>query len=229
MCGRWVHPDEAALEREWAIIHNWWQGELNFNVSPTATVPMVRLDKDGQREAHGARWGLIPSWWNKDEPPTSTFNARSEEAASKPMWRGPMKSCRCLLPALGWYEWDSKETHPSASGRKIKQPYFIRAEDELIGLAGLWSVWHPPDAEPLVTCTILTRQAAPSIASIHHRMPVVLPDHCFDKWLDPSATPADVQNLIAVARDDVSGYRVSTAVGNTRHNGPELIEEVPAG
>lgn len=224
MCGRWVHPDEAAFEREWAIIHNWWQGRFNYNVSPTATVPIVRLGEDDQREAHGARWGLIPSWWKKEELPNSTFNTRSEEAASKPMWRGPMKSCRCLLPALGWYEWKADEKVPGASGRKVKQPYFIRVEDELIGFAGLWSVWNQPDGEPLLTCTILTRQAAPGIAHIHSRMPVVLSPDSFDTWLALSATPDEVQDVIATARDDVLAHRVSTAVGNTRNRGPQLIE-----
>lgn len=226
MCGRYVHPDEAAFEREWAIVHNWWQGSFNYNTAPTATVPIVRVGEDGQREANGARWGLIPSWWKKETLPGSTFNARSEEAASKPMWRGPMKSSRCLLPAVGWFEWNRNEMPPGADGRKVKQPYFIRAEDELIGFAGLWSIWNKPDGEPLLTCTILTRKAAPSIAAIHPRMPVVLRPDRFDKWLDPGSTPDDVQDVIAGTREDVAGHRVSAAVGNTRNHGPELIEPV---
>ena len=52
------------------------------------------------------RWGLIPSWWEKTakEVP-STFNARAETVATKPMFRAAFKRCRCLIPASGYFEW----------------------------------------------------------------------------------------------------------------------------
>jgi putative SOS response-associated peptidase YedK len=52
------------------------------------------------------RWGLIPSRWKKSakEIPT-TFNARAETLADKPMFRDAFKRNRCLIPASGYYEW----------------------------------------------------------------------------------------------------------------------------
>ncbi len=76
-----------------------------FNVAPTTTVPLMIQAEDGTLTLYGARWGLVPFWWKQPEPPALTFNARSEEAAAKPMWRHAYRNTRCLMPAEGWYEW----------------------------------------------------------------------------------------------------------------------------
>lgn len=225
MCGRYVTPGIAAMERHWHIgRHNWLPLVLpGFNVAPSTQVPIILRGADGALEGHAARWGLIPHWWKKPEPPSMTFNARSEEAAEKPTWRDALKSRRCLMPASGWYEWCAVPD----PGRK--QPYYVQgAQDGPVAFAGLWSRWCPADAEPLLTCAVLTRQAAPSIAAIHHRMPVVLRPEHFDEWLDP-ATPADrIRDIIADARIDLSGYPVSTAVNSTRNSSQELLAPLTA-
>ena len=107
MCGRYVSPEEAAIERFWNLSHTQRENPLGrrFNVSPASIVPMLLLGETGALELVGARWGLIPFWWKEAKPPRLTFNARSEEAATKPMWRHPAAKSRCLVPALGWYEW----------------------------------------------------------------------------------------------------------------------------
>ena len=54
------------------------------------------------------RWGLVPSWWKKTAKETpSTFNARAETVADKPMFRAAFKRSRCLIPASGYYEWEN--------------------------------------------------------------------------------------------------------------------------
>jgi putative SOS response-associated peptidase YedK len=37
----------------------------HYNIAPTMTVDVIRLDKDGKRELVPMRWGLIPAWWAK--------------------------------------------------------------------------------------------------------------------------------------------------------------------
>ena len=57
----------------------------HYNIAPTMTVDVMRLDKDGKRELVPMRWGLIPAWWAQSlkEIP-ATFNARAESVADNP-------------------------------------------------------------------------------------------------------------------------------------------------
>ena len=47
MCGRYVSPEEAEIERFWHIgRHNNKPFKRRFNVSPTQIVPIFRLDRE---------------------------------------------------------------------------------------------------------------------------------------------------------------------------------------
>ena len=114
MCGRYVSPEQASIERAWQIRRSSGMDFVRrFNVQPTTEVPLLLLDA-GELALAAARWGLIPHWWKQDKPPTFTINARLEEAAGKPMWRDPMRRTRCLLPAEGWM---NGRTSPAESSR----------------------------------------------------------------------------------------------------------------
>ncbi|HBO1343789.1 TPA: SOS response-associated peptidase family protein [Pseudomonas aeruginosa] len=62
--------------------------------------------------------------WKQPKPPTFSFNAQSEEAASKPMWRASLRTHRCLMAAQGWYEWNEHHQVRSRTARKVNQPYY---------------------------------------------------------------------------------------------------------
>jgi len=234
MCGRYVHPDDAAIEREWHVGRD--AGDpfaRQFNVAPTATVPLLRREPGSEvLVLTGARWGLIPFWWQQAAPPKFTINARAEEAADKPMWRHAWRHARCLIPAEGWYEWRARERVNRETGevKAYKQPYYIhRADNRPFCFAGLMATRRAPesDAETL-SCAILTRPAAGPAAEIHDRMPVVLPARVFAEWCDPSVDDAArVRTLVAeCAETGFAFHPVSTKVNSARSAGPELIEPV---
>ena len=101
------------------------------------------------------------------------INARSETAHEKPLFAGSMESRRCLIPAGWYYEWERR-------GRE-RVRYAIRPEETgLMYMAGLYRL-TPAGAQ----FTILTRDAAPDIAFIHPRMPVILPRDALADWIDP--------------------------------------------
>lgn len=235
MCGRYVSPDQAAVERAWHVgRHNNEPFVRRFNVAPTAIVPVLRLDRHtGMLELAAARWGLIPYWWKDRRAPNFAFNARIEEAASKPLWRDALRRARCLIPAEGWYEWQERDTPPPGTGprRRPKQPYFIRRRDgRLLCFAGLLACWTNPDTrEPVLSCAILTMAATGTLAALHERMPVVAADASHGAWLDPDATDgAEAAALITAAgNDDMEHHPVGMRVNDARTDGPELIE--PAG
>lgn len=52
---------------------------------------------------------------------------------------------------------------------------------------------------PVLTCAVLTTDAAPSVAPVHERMPVVLDFHTYADWLDPELQ--DAARALAVASE----------------------------
>jgi putative SOS response-associated peptidase YedK len=119
MCGRYVSPEEAAIEREWnrvRIRNPLGLDRTNWNVAPTHQVPALRRvgrdaeagGTEGGVELVALRWGLIPSWAKGVAPKFGTIMATCERLASAPTWRGPWRGGknggqRCILPARGFY------------------------------------------------------------------------------------------------------------------------------
>ena len=189
MCSRYAFiPDSAAWADFRAVLAEIAEDLLALpaapKLAPTDRVPIVIQQPGAPAQLIHARWGFIPHWWSKPELPRLSFNARSEEAATKPMWRDALRRSRCLIPATSWTEWQH------AHG--VKTPHALQRHDGLgFMFAGLWSLWKArPDAEARATCVIMTTAAAPTILNVHDRMPIVLAPEAWHAWLDPSATDA---------------------------------------
>lgn len=215
MCGRYVSPEQASIERAWKIDRaSGTPFPRRFNVQPTSAVPVL-LREDGARALRAARWGLIPHWWKQDKPPAFAINARLEEITGKPMWRDPIRHARCLVPAEGWYEW-----HATPGG---KQPTYITRRDRRpFCFAGVYAVWRDT-----LSCAILTTQARGPVAEVHDRMPVVLSEDGHDAWLEPAQHDAAAATALAgapMAPEDFEHFPVSRRVNNARNEGPDLIE-----
>lgn len=109
-----------------------------YNIAPTTLIDVV-VDRGNGRELVSMRWGLIPGWWKKKANEVgATFNAVGEEAATKPMFRFSFKARRCIIPALGFYEWTGPKTDRQSH-------YFTRADREILAFAGLWERWTNPE------------------------------------------------------------------------------------
>ncbi len=239
MCGRFVSPEEAAVERAWHIGRRNWKtpfGKPRYNVAPTMRVIMLRRDaRSPEIELAHARWGFVPYWWKEAKPPRGRFNAKVETAAANGMWREAFSRARCLLPALGWYEWREEERIDKATGEvaKVNQPYYIARRDRRpLCFAGLMSRWREPgEPGPALSCTVLTRAAAGRLAEIHDRMPVVLPDEVHAQWLDPAQVdPARAAALIEEhAQTDFEIVRVGSAINRTSEDSEKLIEPLEIG
>jgi len=194
----------------------------SWNIRPTNQIPIVVDTIDAQsgtqlRRLESARWSLIPSWVKGEPPKFSTFNARSEDAASKASWRDAVKSKRCLVPASGYYEWVLQDG--------VKVPHYIHSNNP-IAFAGLYSWWRAAESDPwMLTATILTMPTVPELAAIHDRNPVPLPEQYWDEWLNPSTvgTQELVDAAVAAAIPVASGLS-EYAVNPLRGNGPDLIE-----
>lgn len=200
----------------------------SYNIKPTQMIAVVAESAKGtdtvRRLLEPARWSLIPPWVTDGKPKFSTFNARSEDAASKASWKNSVTSKRCIIPASGYYEWVTAEG--------VKTPHYIRAKDHdaTLALAGLYSWWRASESAPwLLTATILTMATVPELADVHDRNPVTLPREFWATWLDPTIVgdQALVDAAVAEARP-VAASLVHHAVGPVTGDGPELILPAPS-
>lgn len=190
----------------------------HYNIAPTNTVDVIRLDKEGKRELVPMRWGLVPAWWKKSlkEMP-ATFNARAESVADKPMFRTAFKERRCIVPASGFFEWTGE--------KGAKQPHLFTAADgsPVLAFAGLWDRWKDPAGEWVLSCTIIVSGASAWMEPYHDRMPVLLEAKDFDGWLDGSLGP-DV--LKPASADALREWKVSPRLNRTGvgDDDPTIIE-----
>ncbi len=213
---------------------------VSYNTAPTDPVPAVwvrptREHPDaGLRQLTALRWGLVPSWSKDPRSGARMINARRETIATKPAFRKALASRRCLLPALGYYEWYTAAT-PDARGRPVKHPFFIHPiDDRLLVMGGLYEFWRDPaavgtPAEWLRTCTIITMTASDAVGHIHDRMPVTISPENWDAWLDRETGSEQALGLL----DDDPGARltahaVSPLVNRVANDGPELIAPLPS-
>lgn len=227
MCGRYVSPEEVAIEREFDLVHSEWKFPQSYNVAPTQIVPVVR-DIDGQRQGARLRWGLIPFFAKGQPGKYSTINARIETVESSPSYRGPWKrGQRCLQVARAFYEW-----HLDAQGRKA--PYYIHLADrDLFAFAALWDKSIKADGEAIESVVHITLPANELMRDIHntgnnpHRMPAILKKEDHEAWLNGSVDEARAA-LTQYPSNLMVAYEVSARVNSPRNNDASLIEAVAA-
>jgi putative SOS response-associated peptidase YedK len=160
------------------------------------------------------------------------INARAETLTTKPAFKGVFKKHRCIIPMDGFYEWQAgRPGGPvTKAGKPAKQPMYIqRLDGEPLAIAGLWSAWKDPAAEGgewLHSASVVTTSANATMAPIHDRMPVILPQSAWATWLDTANEDIEtLSGLLVPAPDTLLTTRpVGTDVNNVRNKGPELIE-----
>src|SRR5208283_1125897 len=222
MCGRFT---QSYTWRELVELYRLTQRARNlrprYNIAPTTAIDVVTLAQTGP-ELVPMRWGLIPGWWKKTakEVP-STFNARAETVAEKPMFRSAFKRTRCIVPASGYYEWRAAEGG--------KQPYFISAaRGEVLSIAGLWDQWKDPETgEPVLSATLIVTSANDFTRPIHDRVPVLLGQRDHEAWLTGKA---GVELLRPAPNNLLRMWPVSKRVNKTGvgDDDPSLIEPFEA-
>jgi putative SOS response-associated peptidase YedK len=223
MCGRFtLHHSTKEVAARFGIQKVLFEAEARYNIAPTQQVAAI-TQQNGERVLDGFRWGLVPVWADDPTIGNRMINARAETLREKPAFKRILKSKRCLIPADGFYEWRENENSAKKS-RATKTPLHIKRKDgELFAFAGLWDEWQPKpqagstpdtDAKPLRTCTIITSQPNEFLATVHHRMAVVLPPDLEEAWLDPSLDDADelLQMLSPRESEELEMYPVSTRV-----------------
>ena len=186
-----------------------------YNIAPTQPTLIVR-EEHLRRVATLVRWGLVPYWADDIAIGQRMINARAETVADKPAFRAAFRRRRCLVPADGYYEWQTRAGH--------KQAYWISAADgQCLALAGVWEHWQR-DGNELQTMSLLTCVANQALSAIHDRMPVIIKREHYAAWLAAATSAAALQALLKPANDDVCAVRaVGKHVNSARNDGPACL------
>jgi len=238
MCGRFVSArkrlellEAFAAERDSVAEDR----NPDYNVAPTKRIYTVLQHKQegdsGQvppRELRLLRWGLVPFWAKDAKGGARMINARAETVTSKPAFRAAFAKRRCLIPADGYYEWQTVE--------KAKQPYYIyRTDGGILAFAGIYELWRdqsvPEDHESAWywSAAIITTDATDDIGRIHDRTPMVIRPESWADWLDPANNDkalllATMHPATSSGAGGLTSHPVSMAVNSVRNNGPDLVE-----
>ena len=195
----------------------------HYNVAPSQAIPTV-LSSRGRRLGR-LRWGFVPPWAASPDSGPRPINARSEGAVDSRLFGPAVAHRRAIVPIDAWYEWTDEGG--------ARQPWLLTPEPEgPVAVAALWSTWRDPSAArssapPLGTVALMTREATGAAATVHHRMPLIVPDDLVGDWLDPDRTRVD--DLIAVLAGTLHPLRitrVSRRVNDVRNDDASLIAEV---
>lgn len=172
MCGRYLFSTQEYKEfrqivRDAQRRSNGQHNELNFpmagDIAPTTEAPVLIASGD-KVVAEFQRWG-IPGWRGG-----LMINARAETVCEKPMFRKSMAAQRCVIPASGYYDWDSG-----------KHKYFFQLPGKPIYLAGIYD-----NIEGSNCFVILTTAPNETVKDIHDRMPLILTHEQVRPWLTDS-------------------------------------------
>lgn len=198
MCGRatlTVSPEE--LEETFGLVEK-PSLVARYNLAPSQELATLKHGKN--RRVELLKWGL-----SLPKDPRPHVNTRSEIVANAPMYRESFAHRRCVVLVDGFYEW----SHDGDT----KMPFWIHRKDgRPFALAGIWN-----DG----TCSILTTKAKGKIATLHDRMPVIIPVARLDMYLD--GTRDEARALCAPHDEALVLQAVSTLVNSPRNDGPELL------
>ncbi len=221
MCGRFALSKSDRIDWAQFGVRRGPALPPHWNLGPGRPIAVVR-QAGASSEVAMLRWGLVPFWAGDPSIGNRMANARAESVTEKPAFRAAFKQRRCLIPADGFYEWQT----PEKGARK--QPWFIHREDgAAFGLAGLWERWAPKQRDTdeteaagvLETCTILTMEPNALMAPIHQRMPVIIDPRDYAGWLSPETT-ADAARAMMHPWDPSAwtAHRVSLRVNATSND-----------
>ncbi|MDO1581648.1 SOS response-associated peptidase [Rhizobium oryzicola] len=236
MCGRYALTATPEDILEFLSVIQIDDFPKRYNIAPTQPILLIIAGEKAapgsnlpERRAMLARWGFLPGWVKDPKEFPLLINARAETAVGKASFRAAMRHRRVLIPASGFYEWHRPPKDKAKETGEKSQAYWIRPKrGGIVAFAGLMETWSSADGSEMDTAAILTTSANSMMSAIHDRMPVVIDQQDFERWLDcKTQEPRDIEDLLKPAQADFfEAIPVSDLVNKVSNMGPDLQEPV---
>ncbi|MEI9932421.1 MAG: SOS response-associated peptidase [Rhizomicrobium sp.] len=190
MCGKFTQRNEwRELVRLDEIAHTASVANVE-TITPIRYARVIALDRNGERKSVAMRWGLIPSHAADAREAKPHIHARAETIDSKPTFRDSFLHRRGLILVTTFNEGEEV-------GSKTVQYVCTPKDGKHIAIAVIWDRWS--DGGPaLLSFAMVTTPPCDIIATITDRMPALLEDSDWAKWLGEE--PASVEELKAMLR-----------------------------
>jgi len=237
MCGRYVLVQKVeVIENRFNVsADSSFNFTANYNICPGTYSPVITLENP--KELQLMRFGLTPFWAKKN---MYLFNARAEgnrnkenqsnysgsrDIITKPAFRKPIRSQRCLVIADAFIEGTTNEG--------LKKPYLVYLRDKVrpFAFAGIYDVWHnPKSGEEISSFSIITTVANRLISSIpHHRSPVILDKSSESIWLNPQTPLTDITRLLQPYDSNLmNAFAISENISAVKNNSKDLLRPLSA-
>lgn len=175
-----------------------------YNIAPGTNGWIAAFDPDGELGVVEKKWAFPTSRGNR-------INVRSETAHVVPEYREHFNQHRCVVFADGFYE-------PRGEKGGNRPWFFFHDKEEAPLFMGAIA-----KAEGF---SILTQAPVEPVASIHDRMPVLVPAENVLAWLDPGTSGREALERFAPAKygTQLECWPVSGAAKRPGNEGKELIE-----
>ena len=151
MCGRYrIDTNYRDIKEIYQILTDDDEPYFVGDIYPSNQAPIFTADS------------LLPffcKWGFDNYDKKLLINVRAETVTDKPMFSAHFKDNRCVIPCIGFYEWDSAKN----------KYYFTRADGKLLYLCGFCK-----STGGVNSFAILTKNATPPVAQFHHRIPVIV-------------------------------------------------------
>ena len=225
MCGRYTLKTPVdLLWKQFALGNDVSENIISlmhprYNIAPSQEIlTIVYGDNPNPQFMH---WGmsLFPEFGEgKHKLDGSIINVRAETLFEKPTFREFAKYNRCLIPADGFYEWQTRD------GQKTPL-HFVRKDDQPFAFAGIWHERVVSSGKNSYSCAIVTTRANKFMRNFHHRMPLILTVEEQNLWINPRITNEDQLNplLTPYGAEDMVAYEVSKIVNSTRDDTAEMV------
>lgn len=223
---------------------------VSYNIAPTTTGVIIYKAR-GKYHVEALKFGLLPSTVGPRDPAlvlkgihagikhskevlatqSGHFNCRKETLARpSSVWNTARAHHRCVVPILGYFEWNKQRT-----------PYYVHL-NKMLYLAGLYSHNTKFNHTGLVSgpffssFTILTGpgrgEQSNDLSWLHSRKPIFLEPmtKAWNKWLENDGwDDALLEDCLDtdhnIAYDSLKWYTVGSFVGKLEYKGPEVIQE----
>ncbi|MFM9008058.1 MAG: SOS response-associated peptidase [Bacteroidota bacterium] len=199
----------------------------HYNLGPGALAPVV-LNSD-PNHIRWLRFGMTPFWARK---PMLLFNARSEGdhnsednpdfrgargIITKPAFRKPIRSQRCLVIADAFIEGPKQE--------KLDKPFLVFLQRRPFAFAGIWDEWADPETGEITSSfAIITTTPNSLLQKIgHHRSPVILHENDERRWLQDIPLSVVTSLLDPYPSAGMNAYPLDKRIKHPRENDPGLL------